>query len=606
MKGIFLQMPNKYQRKAINMRGNWSQENLINAVNSVMNDNMSVRRASVMFNIPRKTLERRIKSGNTEKGSMGPSCDFGRENEARLSRHILKMQSKGFPLTRDDLRTIAFQFAEQLNIKHRFNKEIQKAGYDWLCLFLSRNPRITVRKSEGVSLARTAAMNKKEVGEYFDLLEQIMTEHSLFEKPANIFNIDETGLQLNNRPGEVLAQKGSKVVSTVTSTEKGETISLVVCCNAEGNFTPPAVIMKGKNKKKEWEDNLPPGSVLYMSEKSAYINAALFFQWLRDHFIPRKPLGAVLLILDGHASHVNSVEMLEFAETHQVILLCLPSHTTHYLQPLDRSFFKSLKSHFYETCRLWLKTHVGRRITRYQFGELLTPSWGKAATTQNGSSGFKATGIMPFNREIIPDYAFSNEETMLENTSPTQIEQKQRPTRANGTDDSEVQPLPSCSKDNTETITPSKILVDLSPVVMEKAVVVRKRAKQVASILTSPEHLAVRREKEKKLKENEAKKQLKMLRENTTQMKAKKRKCTVSSSSEDDESIVLESEASGDEDFTENLCIGCGEDYNLTKMKVDWIKCVNCLKWLHETCTSYSDFCQKCGKIDGKKSSNFM
>ncbi|KAB0790336.1 hypothetical protein PPYR_15330 [Photinus pyralis] len=595
-----LQMPNKYVRKSVNIRGNWSEENLINAVNNVSNGNMSVRRASLTFNIPRKTLERRVKTGNTVKGSMGPGCNFGKENEDRLSRYILNMQSRGFPLTRDDLRTIAFQFAEQMNIKHRFNKEVGKAGYDWLCLFLSRNPQISVRKSEGVSLARTTAMNRKEVDEYFGLLEQIMTDYSLFEKPANIFNIDETGLQLNNRPGEVLAKKGSKAVSTITSTEKGETITLVACCNAEGSFVPPAIIMKGKNKKKEWEDALPPGSVLYMSEKSAYINATLFLQWIRDHFMPRKPLGYVLLILDGHASHVNSVEMLEFAESHQIILLCLPSHTTHYLQPLDRSFFKSLKAHFYESCRLWLKTHAGRRITRYQFGELLTLTWGKAATTQNGSSGFKAAGIFPFNRHAIPDYAFAVEESIAKNTETEITRDKEKPEeKAMEVADEEVQPLPCSSKE--DTITPSKLLYDMSPSVPEKVVVARKRSKQLASVLTSPEHLQVRREKENKLKEIENRKRNLKGKENRRPIKSKKKKGEpqdVSSSSEEDINMILESEDSGDEDLTENLCIGCGEDYNHTKKAVDWIKCVNCLRWLHETCTTYGDFCQKWGKLD--------
>lgn len=88
--------------------------------------------------------------------------------------------------------------------------------------------------------------------------------------------MDETGLQLNSRPGHVLAEKGSKTISTVTSTEKGETITVVACCNAEGVFLPPACVMKGKNKKQEWQDGMPPGSVLFMSQKSAYINAELF------------------------------------------------------------------------------------------------------------------------------------------------------------------------------------------------------------------------------------------------------------------------------------------------------------------------------------------
>ena len=37
------------------------------------------------------------------------------------------------------------------------------------------------------------------------------------------------------------------------------------------------------------------------------------------------------------------------AHENEVILFCLPPHTTHALQPLDASVFKSLKSHFGET-----------------------------------------------------------------------------------------------------------------------------------------------------------------------------------------------------------------------------------------------------------------
>ncbi|KAL3272416.1 hypothetical protein HHI36_013898 [Cryptolaemus montrouzieri] len=39
--------------------------------------------------------------------------------------------------------------------------------------------------------------------------------------------------------------------------------------------------------------------------------------------------------------------MLEF-DQNEIILLCLPPYTTHYLQPLDKPFFKSLKTFYYD------------------------------------------------------------------------------------------------------------------------------------------------------------------------------------------------------------------------------------------------------------------
>lgn len=257
------------------------------------------------------------------------------------------MQAHGFPVTIDDLRKIVCAFAVQLGIKHKFNCSTEMAGYDWFHSFLSRNPDITLRKSEGVSIATSAAMNKDEVHTYFTMLEKIMEEHDLFNKLVSVFNMDESGLQLNNH---VLAEKGSRAVTTLTSTEKGETITIIACCNAEGTFLPPACIFKGKYKKKEFQDGMPPGSALFMSQKSAYITGAIFLNWLKTHFVPRKPAGTVMLLLDGHSTHCNSVEMLEFAIQNNIVLASMPSHTSHYLQPPDRAVFKSLKYHFYEAC----------------------------------------------------------------------------------------------------------------------------------------------------------------------------------------------------------------------------------------------------------------
>jgi hypothetical protein len=47
-----------------------------------------------------------------------------------------------------------------------------------------------------------------------------------------------------------------------------------------------------------------------------------------------------------------------------------------------------------------------RKITRLQFGQLLSKAKGRSATTGNGVSGFRATGIHPFDPSAIPEHAF--------------------------------------------------------------------------------------------------------------------------------------------------------------------------------------------------------
>lgn len=109
------------------------------------------------------------------------------------------------------------------------------------------------------------------------------------------------------------------------------------------------------------------------------------------------------------------MELLETAEANDVVLLCLPPHTTHYLQPFDRAFFKSLKTFYYQVCREWMQSHPGRKPTRLQFGELLTKSWGKLATAGNAMAGFRATGIFPWNPDSIPDHAYTVSDQIVTN-----------------------------------------------------------------------------------------------------------------------------------------------------------------------------------------------
>lgn len=619
-------MPTKYKRKNSN-RGNYTEENLRLAIEAVRNGS-SVNGASKNYGIPRKTLERKIKNNIFTIGRMGPDSMLGEANENKLVQHIIKAQKYGFPMTVPDVRKLAYNFAECLQINHKFNKEKGDAGSDWFRSFLRRHPDLSIRKAEGVSLGRGEGMNRVDVGNYFKLLQETLEQNELFNKPGCIYNVDETGLQLNNRPGNVLAEKGAKDVVTVTSGEKGETISCIACCNAEGFFLPPVCVFKGKNLKTEWTDSMPPGSHIVMSQKSAYVTATIFLDWFKNHFLPRKGEGRTLLILDGHASHCSSVELLETAEANNVVLLCLPPHTTHYLQPLDRAFFKSLKTFYYQSCREWMQSHPGRKLGRLQFGELLMKSWGKSATAGNAMSGFRATGIFPWNPNSVPDHAYTvsdriaNSDTREGQGTVTEVTNshsfssqvnnaKVTPeiTHSTNSMDDEV---PSCShadpieprcttpvnEKSIPDLTPEKLLEQINPT-PKLVVSAKKRARAVATLLTSPEHIATvkeRHEKKNKQTKNTTKKQI-------PKKKIQKRKRSPSPSSDEEQNIEVpyeeESDTLSEVDNTE--CAGCGESYNNTRKKEDWLQCIICQKWFHENCSSYVNTCQNCGKTAFKK-----
>ena len=76
-----------------------------------------------------------------------------------------------------------------------------------------------------------------------------------------------------------------------------------------------------------------------------------------------------------------------------ISLFCLPPHTPHLAQPLDRTCFSPLKQTWNEECRLYMATNPGKKVNRYNFTQLFARAWEKAMTPSNIASGFCGTGI---------------------------------------------------------------------------------------------------------------------------------------------------------------------------------------------------------------------
>ncbi|KAL3265507.1 hypothetical protein HHI36_009711 [Cryptolaemus montrouzieri] len=129
-------MPRKYKRKiGAPVRAAWSEEALCKAFGEMDKGQVGVNEISRRYGIPSRTLRRRYAKKRCEKLTLGkhPTLDF--DNEKRLVAHIQKLAKAGFPTTRQDVRRLAFEFAEKLGLENSFNKETRMAGQHWLKSF---------------------------------------------------------------------------------------------------------------------------------------------------------------------------------------------------------------------------------------------------------------------------------------------------------------------------------------------------------------------------------------------------------------------------------------------------------------------------------------
>jgi DDE superfamily endonuclease len=119
--------------------------------------------------------------------------------------------------------------------------------------------------------------------------------------------------------------------------------------------------------------------------------------------LPTAPQAYRLLILDGHNSHCT-YPFIKFAADHRIIIICLPSHTTHALQPCDVGIFGPLarawKSQVTEASQNNIPITKANLLLYYHKARSIAL---KSTTIQ---SAFRKTGIYPFDRNAIPLSAY--------------------------------------------------------------------------------------------------------------------------------------------------------------------------------------------------------
>lgn len=406
----FSTMVRTYKRTS--SRQSWNETSMQSALHDIAKGKMGILKASKIYGLPITTLRRRARNKNkfatgSKKCLGGHRSTFSIELESELQKYLITMETMFFGLTRKDLQCLAYQLAEQNDLKHNFSHSKKAAGVDWLNGFLSRHTSLSIRSPEATSIARAMAFNKVNVGAFFDLLEKVQDEKKL---PASrVFNVDETGLTtVQGTPSKVIALKGRRQVGSITSAERGQLCTAVICMSASGVFIPPMIIFPRVRMKLELMDGTPPDTI-YACHKSGWMQMEIFQQWF-GHFLVHTHStidNPSLLILDGHATHTNNLEVIQLARAQGVTLLCLPPHCSHKLQPLDVSFMRPLSTFYDQECEKWLRQHPGRVITMFQLGSIFGSAYMRAATPLVAQNGYRRTGIFPVNRDVFAEHEFA-------------------------------------------------------------------------------------------------------------------------------------------------------------------------------------------------------
>jgi hypothetical protein len=282
--------------------------------------------------------------------------------------------------------------------------------------YLKRHPNFQVKYSRYLEIERAVADNDLEAYmKFFDELEATCIK--LHIEPSDRWNMDETGYQI----GYAYASK--KVVlrgSTIQPVTPGnrEWVSEIACINATGESMPSYFIFKGKvitTQMGQEAVRSVPGCKIAVLE-NGWSDQSYALAWVRhfDIYTRREdywediqeereaagePFGWRLLLIDGHISHL-SLDFIQYYKDVNIVPFCLPPHSTHHIQPLDRCLFSILKKAYSNKVDEYIMKGI-TGITRTYFLEMYGQIRESVYTPEYIKKSFKAAGIYPLDAQSI-------------------------------------------------------------------------------------------------------------------------------------------------------------------------------------------------------------
>ena len=389
------------------------------AVSSVTEEGKGLREAARLYNVPVETLRRRVNGSVSIDCKPGPPTVLLREEEDKVAEYLITMADMGYGVNRETVMHIAYTIAEKTGRKHPFTGE--SAGRSWFEGFQRRHPELTIRTPLPLSYNRAVSASPDVVSEFFGKVGALYGRLNLFSKPNQIYNTDETGVSIVHRPGRVIAQVGRRTVYSISSAERGKLHTVLACVSASGHVLPPLMIYPRKRAVPDACKNGALPNTLFRTSDNGWINSDIFLDWLKFFVSNIPPTRPVLLIQDGHATHI-SINAIEFAKANNIHMLCLPSHTTHILQPLDVGVFKSFKTNFSKSCSTYISKHPGRVITAEVLSSLVAEAWPISFTTLNIMSGFRKCGLFPLNPSAVDDRRMAPSKALVASRESKMIE----------------------------------------------------------------------------------------------------------------------------------------------------------------------------------------
>lgn len=397
----------------------------------------SLRAAAKMYNVRVTTLYDRKNFLNRQDAAGKPTV-LSTTEEQEIVSWLEDMAAAGHPICEEILKINVGQYAKHLGKAGVFKSGTPSRG--WVRRFLNRHPTISKRTANPISKRRIVTPDQ--VRSWFHEVEQYLVKNGylgILNDGNRTFNMDESAFEMAPSPHKkkVFAKRGmytyldfsfstkliysasyvlgTKNVQSIQGNSNRESYTVLMAGSASGVFVPPLILFPYKERMpRDIVQSIPAGWGVGRTN-SGWMNSGAFYEYMTNVFYPwlvkENVELPVVVFVDGHRSHAT-YDTVEFCKDRGIILVCLPPNSTHFIQPLDVSFFKPMKAALVK----WRFENGGAIISKPDFVRLLN----KALESMENIdliliNGFRKCGLHPWNSEAIDYESFPDPSSVSQN-----------------------------------------------------------------------------------------------------------------------------------------------------------------------------------------------
>lgn len=355
---------------------------------------ISIRKAAARHGVPWESVRDRVKGAVSRKKAMENRQLLTLFEESVVESYCNTLHGWGWPARIHQIRRMATEILKNKG-------DARDLGANWHLAFLQRHPDLKSKISSPRSMDRITAQDRNIFVRWFDLFLGQKEKYRVHDD--DVYNMDEKGVALGVAGKlRVIIPKREKNPHTSGGSGSREWVTATEACSLTGRILPSWTIFKGVKNQDKWHKTmkqigLANSGYHICTSENGWTNNELGQAYLEDHFNRHTKAIAKgeyrILIVDGHDSHLTT-KVIQYCIDNKIILLCLPPHTTHMLQPLDVGCFGPLSQVYKGMISDAYTFGSSYNIEKCEFLEIWHAAREKSLTVKNIRSSWQKCGIL--------------------------------------------------------------------------------------------------------------------------------------------------------------------------------------------------------------------